>query len=205
MKFARSLIISTFLLLSSCNDTASPNAIRSSKNIPEHAHTEIPNCVLDVNPGKIKKCKPELELKTFGLSGEIRLDGIRPGRKWTPMSAIELISADENSVLRIKFSISEYKKEKNGKVLLAETPFNGAIELWRSKTLVWSQEIPIELLPLKALDFKLVWEQPGQVNIALDGERWDVTTQDFEVTSVNIIGSGVRASTASLVLLSYAD
>ncbi len=163
--------------------------------------TTRPNCVLDVGPGKIKKCRPELDAETIGISGQLQIDGIRPDRNWAPMVALELSSENRLETFRITFSIKEYKQDANGKALVKETPFTGEATRWTGKTQNWSHKLPAEILPATPFDFMLNWNSDGSVTIMLGSRFWKTAPLGFDVHTLAVTGSGVMVSTSDLSVL----
>lgn len=159
------------------------------------------NCVLDVAPGKIKKCRPELGADAVGVSGQLQIDGVRPDRHWAPMVALELSSKDGLDTFRITFSIKEYKQDANGKALVKETPFTGVATHWSGKTQTWSQSLPAEILPATPFDFMLNWNSDGSVSIMLGSHFWKTEPLGFDVSTLAVTGSGVMVSTSDLSIL----
>ena len=163
--------------------------------------TTRPNCVLDVAPGKIKKCRPELGMETVGISGRLQVDGIRPDRHWAPMVALELSSRDELNKFRITFSIRDYKLNSDGKVLMEKTPFTGTASRWIGKQQAWSHALPAEILPATPFDFQLSWDDDTSLITVMESNHWKTEPLNFEVYSIAVTGSGVMASTSGLSVL----
>lgn len=218
--FPRSYFFTAIMLLSvvgvqGCGDRSAGASSASGKQIEAadisaldiNAMEKItkPNCVIDVDPGKIKKCKPELEVGIHGVSGTILIDGIRPDRNWAPMVALELSSIDEANKFRIKFNITEYKTDAEGKAILQETPFKGVAELWTNRNNDWSTDLAVEIMPALPFEFVVVWNDDQSLSIRLGETAWKTGPIGFDVDHILIMGSGVMASTDNLSVLKAAS
>lgn len=196
MKITITCQASLFVLLialQGCDRT--PDAMPELSALTE---VERPNCVLDVEAGKIKKCRPELGAGVTGVAGDLQIDGIRPARQWAPMVGIELTSADQQQIFRTTFAIQEYVLDADDKPAPAKTPFKGSAELWNNRELVWKQALGAEIQPATPFSFRVTWDANGDVAVTL-GEYPDKTFElDFQVDGVAITGSGVMVSTSEL-------
>jgi hypothetical protein len=168
---------------------------------PTVTETARPNCVLDVGPGKIKKCRPELGADTTGISGQLQIDGIRPDRHWTPMVALELSSHDEQNKLRITFSVKEYPQDADGEVLMEQTPFTATVSRWVGKQQTWSEALPAKILPATPFDFQVTWNDDTSLTLTLESDAWKTEPLNFQVHGIAVAGSGVMASTSGLRVL----
>lgn len=160
-----------------------------------------PNCVLDVEPGHLKKCAPEMGPLATGVSGQFQIDGIRPHRNWAPMVALEFSSLDDTHKLRLKFNITAYKIDSDGNAVLQETPFKGVAEMWANKELQWSLDLPIEALPAQAFNFVVVWNADQTLELRLAQTAWKTVPLGFEVRQVSLLASGTMVSTDHLAML----
>lgn len=184
------------LTLQGCDPTST-----AVEDTTEIAEVERPNCVLDVEAGKIKKCRPELGEGVIGISGQLQIDGIRPARQWTPAVGIELTSADQQDVLRLTFAIQEYAMDADNKPALAKTPFKGSAELWSNREQVWKQALPADIQPAVPFPFLITWSANGEVAVNLGDQMHKVFNLDFPIEDVAITGSGVMVSTSELRVL----
>ena len=189
------------LLLAACsNPRIQPIATDSANETPRMA-VSIPDCVLAVDPGKIKKCRPQLVPDSRGIEGKIQVDGVRPHRNWAPMVAFELTSEDGDQVLRFTFRIQEYQLDAGGQAGVAKTPFSGVAEQWNNREQDWSLPLHAEILPATPYEFRVVWNDDTTVTFTLGAQSWKSVPLDFKVAQVAVTGSGVMVSTSELSVL----
>ncbi len=189
------------LLLAACsNPRIQPMATDSANETPLSAVT-IPDCVLAVDPGKIKKCRPQLVPDSRGIEGQLQIDGVRPHRNWAPMVAFELTSEDGDQVLRFTFRIQEYQLDAAGKAIVAKTPFTGVAEQWINREQDWSLPLQAEILPATPYEFRVVWHDDTTVTFTLGAQSWKSAPLDFNVAQAAVTGSGVMVSTSGLRVL----
>ncbi|VUD62884.1 hypothetical protein TDB9533_03131 [Thalassocella blandensis] len=186
--------------LISCGEQHS-NSSDSKTDVTTLSKQEIPNCVLDVEARQIKKCSPDITEDYTGFSGLLMIDAIRPDRQWMPTTGIELVSPDQNNVIRMTFTVRKWATDENGMEVVSKTPFIGSIEKWKHKELQWRKEVEATIQPAQPFTFSIHWQQQKELQIALDEETITIDNIGFDISQFSIYGSGVRVATSDFGIL----